>query len=285
MIKSPIGVIGLGLLGSALAERLLHAGYVVIGFDIDAARRRALEAQGGKAAPSGVEVASCDRLLFCLPTSEVVNSVLGEIEPGLKEGSILIDTTTGDPECTTAIGASLAKRGVHYVDATILGSSQQARERDVLVIAGGESEVFNRCETLFACFARQCFHVGPWGAGARMKLIVNLVLGLNRAVLAEGLGLAKASGVDLELALRILQAGAAYSRVMDSKGRKMIEGDFKPQAKLAQHLKDVELILAQGQRAGTTLPLSNVHRDLLRELVGAGFGEDDNSAIIRAYSK
>jgi 3-hydroxyisobutyrate dehydrogenase-like beta-hydroxyacid dehydrogenase len=113
--------------------------------------------------------------------------------------------------------------------------------------------------------------------------VVNLVLGLNRAVLAEGLAFARMCGLDLPAVLDILRSGAAYSRVMDTKGRKMIEADFAPEAKLDQHLKDVRLILDAGRRVGAALPLSGLHEELLAGLVGRGLGECDNSCVIRAF--
>jgi 3-hydroxyisobutyrate dehydrogenase-like beta-hydroxyacid dehydrogenase len=118
-----------------------------------------------------------------------------------------------------------------------------------------------------------------------MKLVVNLVLGLNRAVLAEGLSLARSCGLDLPETLRVLRAGAAYSRVMDSKGPKMIAGEFQPQARLSQHLKDVRLILAEAERVGALVPLSRLHRDLLEAVEAGGWGEEDNAAVIRAFSR
>ena len=123
----------------------------------------------------------------------------------------------------------------------------------------------------------------PCGSGATAKLIVNLVLGLNRAVLAEGLSLARSCGVDLTQMLAILQSGAAYSRAMDTKGPKMLSGDFTPQARLDQHWKDVRLILELGRQQGATLPLSQVHHELLERASAMGFGASDNSAVIRAF--
>jgi 3-hydroxyisobutyrate dehydrogenase-like beta-hydroxyacid dehydrogenase len=113
--------------------------------------------------------------------------------------------------------------------------------------------------------------------------VVNLVLGLNRAALAEGLSLAAALKLDLPTTLATLQASAAYSAVMDAKGEKMLTGDFAPQARLAQHLKDVRLMLEAAGRTGIDLPLSQVHRQLLERAEALGFGELDNSAVIRAF--
>jgi 3-hydroxyisobutyrate dehydrogenase-like beta-hydroxyacid dehydrogenase len=143
--------------------------------------------------------------------------------------------------------------------------------------------VFRQAEDLFRLFAARWFHVGGWGSGARTKLVVNLVLGLNRAVLAEGLAFARRCGLDPEAVLAVLRSGAAYSRVMDGKGRKMIDGDFTPEAKLAQHLKDVRLIREEARRAGALVPLSEVHERLLADLVEQGLGECDNSSVIRAF--
>lgn len=282
--RTAIGLVGLGLLGSALAERLLAAGYVVAGWDIDPQRRSEHVGRGGHVAASADELCSASpRVLLSLPTGEVVAQVLRDCDSALRPGLVIIDTTTGEPEATAALGAGLAKRGVSYLDATVAGSSAQARAGEVVMMVGGERVAFAQCSDLFACLAQQTFHVGGWGAGARMKLVVNLVLGLNRAVLAEGLAFARAQGLDPPLALDILRSGAAYSRAMDVKGDKMLREDFTPQARLAQHLKDVRLILDAGKSTGAELPLSTIHEQLLSALVAGGFGECDNSAIIKIF--
>ena len=122
-----------------------------------------------------------------LPNSEVVGEVVREAEESVT-GATIIDTTTGKPEATATLGQRLEGLGAEYLDATLTGSSALAREGELIVTAGGPGEVFTRAEVLFRQFAKRWFHVGPWGSGARMKLVVNLVLGLNAAVLAEGLG-------------------------------------------------------------------------------------------------
>jgi 3-hydroxyisobutyrate dehydrogenase-like beta-hydroxyacid dehydrogenase len=284
MNANRLGMVGLGLLGTALAERFLQAGYAVQGFDIDPGRQQVLTDLGGSPAGSAGEVArGCDRLVLSLPDTPAVERVLEEMAPDLRAGQFIVDTTTGDPERTGLLGAALAGRGIRYLDATIAGSSEQVRSGEVLVLVGGEPRDSEACADLFRCFARQWHHLGPCGSGARMKLVVNLVLGLNRAVLAEGLAFARSCGLNLDDTLRILQASPAWSRVMDTKGRKMIERDFRPQARLAQHLKDVRLILAEAERVQASVPLSTLHRELLEGLEKAGHGGDDNSAVIRAY--
>jgi 3-hydroxyisobutyrate dehydrogenase-like beta-hydroxyacid dehydrogenase len=282
--KRCVGMIGLGLLGSALAERLGGVSFSVVGYDIDASRREAARAAGCRVAEDHHEVAAhCDRILLSLPTTSEVEAVVVGWRAELRPGHLLIDTTTGDPERVAALGSELDQRSVGYLDATISGSSAQARKGDVIVMAGGRPDHFEACEDVFRALARRWFHVGRWGDGTRLKLVSNLILGLNRAVLAEGLALARTMGLDAGRSLAILAESAAYSRVMDTKGPKMVHGEFSPQARLSQHLKDVRLILAEGARLGLELPLSAVHRALLERLEQAGYGDADNSAIVRAF--
>ncbi|MGI8603819.1 MAG: NAD(P)-dependent oxidoreductase [Verrucomicrobiales bacterium] len=279
-----VGIIGLGLMGSALAERALGAGFRVIGFDIRPERCALLVRLGGQAANSTIAVATaCRRIIFSLMSADQVDLVCTEISSALRRGSTIIDTSTGDPEKMMQIEGKLRLRGIHYLDAPIAGSSSEARAGNALVLVGGERPEFLDCRDIFKCFARQVFHIGPSGDGARMKLVFNLVLGLNRAVLAEALMFAEALGVSSQRALEIMREGTAYSRVMETKGGKMLAREFSPQAKLEQHLKDVRLILAAGRRTGAKLPLSALHRKLLSALVGAGHGALDNSAIIKAF--
>jgi 3-hydroxyisobutyrate dehydrogenase-like beta-hydroxyacid dehydrogenase len=269
-----IGLIGVGLLGSAIAARLTAAGYTVLGYDLVPERRL------GASSSQGV-VDRCHTILFCLPTSDVVAQVVAEIK--LTRGAVLIDCTTGEPESMAAMGEKLARSGVDYLDATVLGSSRVVRNGGAVVMAGGRRPIFDAASPLFKTFASRAFYLGPYGAGARMKLVVNLALGLNRAVLAESLAFAHACDVSPTDALEVLKAGAAYSRVMDDKGEKMLHHDFAVEARLSQHLKDVRLILQAARAKHAKTPLSEVHRQLLESLETAGYGDADNSAIIMAY--
>src|SRR5262245_432194 len=279
-----IGIVGLGLVGSAISERLIATGFEMSGYDINKARMDEFRVAGGAPAASAPDAALGNLfVLLSLPTSDIAASVIEQTESGLAPGVIVIDTTTGEPAQMAAFGARLARRDVLYLDASVGGSSRQVRYGEAMVICGGEPQAFAACAELFrACFS-QAFHVGPCGAGARMKLALNLVLGLNRAALAEGLSYARACGLDPALALEIFKAGPAYSRAMDVKGHKMIGGDFTPDARLSQHLKDVRLILATAEACGARAPLSELHRALLEEAEAAGYGAADNSAIIKVF--
>jgi 3-hydroxyisobutyrate dehydrogenase-like beta-hydroxyacid dehydrogenase len=267
-----IGLIGLGLLGSAIGERLHAAGYDVAGYDIDTAKRNAFEG----AVETPAECARQPIVLLSLPHSGITQQVLRDLEPHLSGDTLIIDTTTGEPEEM----AGFAQR-FRYVDATVGGNSRQTRAGDVIVMAGASDEDWARARPVLSTFARECFHLGPPGSGARMKLVMNLALGLHRAVLAEALAFARHSGVDERQALAVLKASPAHSRVMDIKGEKMLTGEFTPDARLSQHLKDVRLMLA----SDADLPLSRVHAELLERAERMGYGAADNSAVIRAYDE
>jgi 3-hydroxyisobutyrate dehydrogenase-like beta-hydroxyacid dehydrogenase len=284
MARHPaVGLIGLGLMGSALADRLLGAGRRVIGWDIDAERLTALRERGGDVARDAQEVfSSCSRVLLSLPSHREVGDVV-RAAGALSRGLTTIDTTTGDPASSEELARTLNEQGIIYLDATISGSSAQVRAGSATLMVGGDAESFAACSDIFALIGPQTFHTGPAGTGAKMKLVTNLVLGLNRAALAEGLAFAESAGLDLTLSLAVMRGSAAYSRIMDTKGERMVRGDFAPDARLSQHLKDVRLIVDIGRHAGLPMPLSAAHRAVLEEAEAAGYGELDNSAIIKVF--
>lgn len=288
-MKEVIGLIGLGLVGAALAERLLASGYRVVGYDTEAAKRAALVVAGGEEALSPAEVAGeASRVLLSLPTSRIVRQVV-EGENGILSAiccpKTIIDTTTGDPNETEALAAQLAEQGIAYLDATLSGSSEQVRQRTATLMVGGTPAAYAANQALFACITDRVFHVGPPGSGSRAKLASNLVLGLNRLALAEGVVFAEALGLDLGAFLEVLRNSPAYSVAMDTKGQKMLNSEFSPESRIRQHLKDVELILAYAHQAEQTLPLTEAHQRLLAESVAVGEGELDNAAVIQALRR
>jgi 3-hydroxyisobutyrate dehydrogenase-like beta-hydroxyacid dehydrogenase len=274
-----VGVIGLGLMGTAITELLLAGGYEVVVYNRTREKAEPLIERGAVWSDNPLEV--CDRVVISLYTTDVVESVLEQMERALRPGKALLDTTTGDPERTAALGSSLAKRGVWYLEAPLSGSSEQTRRHQATALVAGPQEAMAACGDLLDCIAGKTFYVGQWGDGVRMKLVTNLVLGLNRAALAEGLVFARAMGLSDARALEVLISSAAYSRTMDAKGPRMVTGDFTPQARLSQHLKDVKLIVEEAARGNKCLPLSQLHMELLKQCEASGWGELDNSAIIK----
>ena len=279
-----IGLIGIGLVGTAITEHLLARGYGVIGYDLDHARCDALSSLGGTAVSGVAEVAKrTDRIFLSLMTTETVCRV---VEGGLLDvpnpPSYIIDTTTGTPDETIALAERLAGQGVDYLDATISGSSQQILDRDALFMVGGHEQVVQACRDLLDAVSDKVIHVGPPGSGSKAKLASNLILGLNRLVLAEGLVFAEKLGLDLPSFLSLLKQSPAYSVAMDVKGEKMLKGDFTPQARVSQHSKDLRIILDCAEKAAQELPLGQTHQAILEDLIANGDGDLDCSAVIEA---
>lgn len=288
MGRQRIGFVGLGLMGNGMARNLLSDGFPLIGFDIDQSKTDAIIEAGGEGpdAPDRL-AAQVDIIILSLPNSHVVDEVVKNslklFETGRK-GLILIDTTTADPVMSEVLATELREKGIEMLDATISGTSKMCVEKDITFMVGGEEDIFHACEPILSAMAQRMFYVGKNGSGALMKLIVNLVLGLNRMVLAEGLSLGKKAGMDQRRLLEVLKQSAAYSKAMDMKGTKMIEKDFlPPEGKIAFHLKDVRLMLDLGERLNFPLLLSSLHAQALAAEVAKGRGEWDNSDIISFY--
>jgi 3-hydroxyisobutyrate dehydrogenase-like beta-hydroxyacid dehydrogenase len=152
---------------------------------------------------------------------------------------------------------------------------------DATLLLGGETESLQQCEAVLATFGARHFHVGGPGMGAKAKLATNMVLGLNRAVLAEGMVFAESMGITPAQFLALVLASPATSGAAEVKGRMMVEENFEPQSRIRQHLKDVDLMLREAAAKGQKLPLSETHAALMRAAIAAGDGDLDNAAIIR----
>jgi len=280
-----IGMIGVGLVGTAVTECLLSKQFKIIGYDLDTARLKHLSELGGEIADCPADVArKVEFLMLSLPESSVVREVIngaGGILQADRLPRYIIDTTTGDPEETIKLAEQLAEKGIHYLDATISGSSQQIRRRETVFMIGGNQKAFEACKDIFQVLTDKIFYLGLSGSGAKAKLASNLILGLNRLALAEGLVFAEKLGLDLNSFLEMLKVSPAYSAAMDVKGHKMLQGDFSPEARIRQHHKDVALILKYAEKNKQILPLSAVHYDILEKAIQTGQGEMDNSAVIR----
>ncbi len=284
--RQHVGVVGLGLAGKAIAGRLLASGYLVEGYDVDPAARDAARTMGVAVADGNRQLTErCDLIILSLPDSAAVNAVLwGDNGVGAtcRQGITILDATTARPSETVSHYERLRERGVRFIDVALSGSSKEIAAGTAVALVG-DTEGGCAYDTVVRSFAPQIFFLGGPGLGHRAKLAVNLVLGLNRLALAEGLAFAKKAGLDGRIALELFRAGAAYSRVMDTKGLKMLEKDFESAARLAQHAKDVALILELAREIGARVPASALHATLLKELIDAGWGTCDNAAIIKAY--
>ena len=286
--KQPVGMIGTGLMGTACAKRLLGAGFDVIGYDVDPSKLEPLTKLGGRPARSIGEIArGCDRVVLAVFNTDQVEQAiegpqgLAASRPAGAPPLVAICVSTCDPDRIAALAARLPAARVRFVEAPVSGTSDQTARGDALGLVGGDPAAVESVRDVVAAIAPRWRHVGPAGNGGRTKLGINLILGINRAALAEGLVLAERMGLAPERFLEAARDSAAYSQVMDIKGAKMIAGNFTPQGYIAQSLKDFSLMLEQARRRGQRLPLGEIYAGLMEGCIAAGEGELDNSAVIR----
>jgi 3-hydroxyisobutyrate dehydrogenase-like beta-hydroxyacid dehydrogenase len=192
----------------------------------------------------------------------------------------VIDCSTGSPDELEKLSARLRERGIDFIESPLSGSSEQIGAGEAVALLGGDAEAIARRADLISCLAGSRLHVGAPGAGARAKHATNLVVGLNRAVLAEGMAFAQTLGIEPALFLQLVLATPARSAAAEVKGPLMVSRDFAPRSRVRQHLKDVDLMLDAARHAGLELPFSGIHARLMREAVAAGEGELDNAAIL-----
>src|SRR6187431_1076320 len=242
-MSAPVAIVGLGLMGEVYARRLIDAGFSVTGFDIDSARRSRLAEIGCQPVQSIGQLAKPARciIIAVFSTEQVEDVVENHLLPALGEGSgkIVLCMSTCDPDQVAALAGRVIPRGIRYLDVPVSGTSDQVRRGDGVALIGGDAAITDEVkDVLDALFARR-FHIGDIGDGGRAKLAVNLILGLNRLALAEGLTFAERMGLDPRAFLEVAKGAASQSQVMGTKGPKMLARDFAPEGRVKQTLKDV----------------------------------------------
>ncbi|MFM9993754.1 MAG: NAD(P)-dependent oxidoreductase [Burkholderiaceae bacterium] len=278
-----VGIVGLGLVGQAIAKRLQCAQISLLGFDTSKAASDAFKNLQFEVAENLMALAQKTQILIlCVFNSNDVQKIANQLIDFFKDTKplVLIDCSTGDARTLTQVAQQLQKVGMKLIEAPLSGSSQQIANGQATMMMGGSLQVIEQHASLLDAISQNRIHVGPTGMGAKAKLATNLVLGLNRAALAEGMVFAQKLGIQPQDFLDLVLASPAQSQAAVAKGQKMVDQEFKPQSRVRQHLKDVELMIDMAQEQGQNLPLSSIHAKLLQDLVALGHGDLDNAAII-----
>ncbi|MDB5804139.1 MAG: hypothetical protein JWN73_1461 [Betaproteobacteria bacterium] len=295
-MQLPIAVLGLGLMGSAITTRLSGAGFSLLGYDVDPAKRAAFTGAGRSSADSVAQaVQRCDVLVLAVFDTTQVEQVTegGGGTEGIAAAArdagrrvTVVCTSTCDPDRIESLAARLAGGPVDFVELPISGTSMQVARGDAVGLIGGEEAAAQRVQPVLEAICPKRHYLGAAGNGARAKLAVNLTLGLNRAAMAEGLAFAEQAGLDVEKFFGVVRESAAYSAVMDTKGNNMVGRKFDaPQSRIDQSLKDFKLMLEYGERRGQGLPFGSVYVDMINDCMAHGEGQWDNAAIIEAIRR
>ena len=284
-----IGIVGLGLMGLAFAKRLESHHLLILGFDIN--EERCAEFGALKTCKTPNELAKqCKTVILCLFDSKQIKSLLLGPNGLLKDADRITDklicTSTCEPDEIIEIAEACEQYGVRFLEMPISGTSKQVSNGDSLGLMGGDEGLIEELAPILSAMCEKKMHVGPIGTASKSKLAVNLVLGLHRAALAEGLVFGSRIGLDPNKLLELLQNSAAASSVMKIKGPLMANQDYdNPQSRVDQSLKDFGLIQKLAHQAKQALPFATQYIALLESCINAGEGKKDNAIIAEAIRR
>jgi 3-hydroxyisobutyrate dehydrogenase-like beta-hydroxyacid dehydrogenase len=283
----PVGIVGLGLMGLALSARLINADIRLTGFDIDPVRCGMFKTSGGMVATSVRELAARSAaIIVAVYDGAQVEALFADIDAGAGAARpVVICITTCAPSEIKRIAEWAARAGLPLVAAPISGTSTEMLDGTATALLAGDDGIIDQVTGLLNILCPRSLRVGAIGDASRTKLAINLILQNNRAALAEGIAFAEALGLDGHTFLAAARQSAAYSRVMDTKGEKMLTQDFRPQSHIAQTLKDAELIIEEAGRCGLHLPLTTTQAELLRAAIALQGPDRDSAAVIEAIRR
>ena len=220
-------MIGLGIMGSAMAANLMRDGYAVVGSDVVAARRRAHERAGGRIVQSAREVGEAADIVICsLPSTTAMLAVAKDLAGARRRRRIVIETSTLPIAVKEEARSILAASGATLLDCPLSGTGAQARVRDLAVYASGPRTAYRAVEPVMKAFARAPYYVGPFGAGSKMKFVANLLVAIHNVAAAEAMVLAMKAGLDPALTYKVISDGGGSSRMLQVRGPMMVRGDY-----------------------------------------------------------
>ena len=279
-----LGFIGLGNMGSRIAQRLLDRGYALTVYDQDDTKAEALALNGAAPANDIAELAqSADVILSCLTNDEAVQSVYAGSEGAFaaaRHETVVLEMSTISPESSRELHNQGAKLGVDVMDVAISGSTPAAEQGALTLLAGGNAELFQAAQPIFAAIARQYFHLGPPGAGTTMKLVVNTLLGVGMQAITEAVVLGESAGLNRKLLLQILSHTAVVAPAHVGKLARIERNDYSPQFPLRLMNKDFQLILKTAARKNVPMPVAEAAFRVNADELALG-EEQDFSAVVR----
>lgn len=283
-----IGFIGLGIMGSRMAENLLNSGYSLIVYNRTKEKAEPLLRKGAKWANFPKEAAEQSNVIFTMLANPqaVETMALGEqgFLPHLTPGNIWVDCSTVDPAFTRKMAAKCAERGIRFVDAPVAGSKLPAEKGELVFFVGGRQEDVDEIRPLLHVMGKTVYHLGENGKGTMMKLVVNLMLAEAMAAFSEAVSLGEALGFDKETVVNMLLNTPTAAPFLQGKKDYIIHNRFPAEFPLEHMHKDLHLVAQSAYERGTTLPLANLAKELYGLAKQYGWGQDDFSAVYRLLS-
>jgi 3-hydroxyisobutyrate dehydrogenase-like beta-hydroxyacid dehydrogenase len=283
-MNKKIGMIGVGIMGSAMAVNLLKAGYKVTGYDVESGQIDALVKIGGKGAASCKQVAeAADVVITSLPSVEalqqVVNAKDGLVSAENKD-LIVIETSTLTLEAKQAAHDSLNAVGVEILDCPLSGTGAQAVKKDIVVYASGNQTACEHCDSIFNGFSRANYYVGEFGMGSKMKFVANLLVTIHNVSAAEAFVLGMKAGLDPEMLLKAISDGGGTSRMFEVRGPLMVSGKYeKATMKVDMHQKDINIISDFAKKLNCPTPLLSAAAQLYTAALANGYAKQDTASV------
>ena len=276
-----VGMLGLGIMGSAMTANLVRAGFEVFGYDPVKPARDQLAADGGFAMPDARgAIREADVLLLSLPGEAALESVTADILAAARPGLVVVETSTLAVDTKLKAHDALKARGIVMLDCPISGTGAQALTRDLAIYASGDAAAIARVQPVLDAFARVTYVIGDFGKGMHMKLMANLLVSIHNLSTAEALLMGSRMGIDMDTAIRVLSDGAGGSRMLEVRGPLMSERSWdQATMKVSTWQKDIKLITAALAEANVPAPLFNAAIPIYNAAMGMGHGNADTAAV------
>jgi 3-hydroxyisobutyrate dehydrogenase-like beta-hydroxyacid dehydrogenase len=273
----PVGVIGLGIMGSAMSANLVRARFEVWGFDVLPARRAALKRARGKPCGSAAEVAArAEVVITSLPSAKALHDVAREIETPCT----IVETSTLPIEDKLLAREALAKKKIVLLDCPLSGTGAQARTRDLVVYGSGDRKSFERTRAVLNGFARAHHYLGEFGNGSKMKYVANLLVAIHNVAAAEAFVLGMKAGLDPKTIYEVAGDGAGSSRMFQVRGPQMVAGRYDDATmKVEVWQKDMKIIGEYAVKLGVPTALFNASAAVYTAAMAQGFDQQDTASV------
>jgi len=281
MKPQTVGMIGLGIMGSAMSANLARAGFRVAGFDVVPRRRAEHARAGGVASRSPREVARRTSIIITsLPSADALTQTAVELSQSADRGAIVIETSTLPIPVKGAARAALARRGVILLDCPLSGTGAQARVKDLLIYVSGDRAAYRKIVPVLRGFTRANYYVGQFGNGSKIKFVANLLVAIHNVAAAEAMVLGMKAGLDPALVLKVVAGGAGGSRMLQIRGPMMVKGDYS-EATMKNEVwqKDMTIIGDFARELDCPTPLFAASAPIYNAAMAKGLGKEDTGAV------
>ena len=287
MAQQTVGMIGLGIMGSAMSANLTRAGVRVIGYDVAPGARAAHKRAGGVPAKSPREVARrAGIVITSLPSARALSDVAAELAKSAKRGTVVVETSTLPIDAKTAARDVLARRGVTLLDCPLSGTGAQARAKDLLIYVSGERSAYAKVAPVLPGFTSANYYVGAFGAGSKMKFVANLLVAIHNVAAAEAMVLGMKAGLDPAMILKVVAGGAGGSRMFQVRGPMMVKGDYSDATmKNEVWQKDMTIIGDFARSLDCPTPLFAASAPIYNAAMAMGLGKQDTGAVCKVLEE